>query len=105
MEGPQNMPNTKNPQIDVELAKCLITSQFPQWQHLPIKAVAESGWDNRTFHLGKEMLIRMPSGMEYANKVDKEQKWLPKLAPLLPLAIPASVPACFLSPRLCFAGV
>jgi len=80
MEGPQNMPNTKNPQIDVELAKCLITSQFPQWQHLPIKAVAQSGWDNRTFHLGNEMVMRLPSKEEYAPQILKEFQWLPMLA-------------------------
>jgi len=34
------------------------------------------------------MLLRMPSGAEYAAKVAIEQKWLPKLAPYLPLPIP-----------------
>jgi aminoglycoside phosphotransferase (APT) family kinase protein len=46
------------------------------------------GWDNRTFYLGKQMLVRMPSAAKYAMKVEIEQKWLPKLAPLLPLPIP-----------------
>jgi aminoglycoside phosphotransferase (APT) family kinase protein len=35
------------------------------------------------------MLVRMPSAKQYAMKVEKEQKWLPRLAPLLPLPIPA----------------
>jgi aminoglycoside phosphotransferase (APT) family kinase protein len=34
------------------------------------------------------MLIRMPSAAEYALQVEKEQYWLPKLAPFLPLPIP-----------------
>ncbi len=74
--------------IDTNLIHRLVASQFPQWKDLPIQPVEKSGWDNRTFHLGKDMLIRMPSAEEYAFQVEKEQYWLPKLAPLLPLKIP-----------------
>lgn len=77
--------------IDIFLVKALIASQFPQWGHLEIKPVEHGGWDNRTFHLGDTMLIRLPSAECYASKVEKEQRWLPKLAPFLPLAIPAPV--------------
>ena len=73
--------------IDTALVRKLIDSQFPQWKHLEVKPVADGGWDNRTFHLGDQMLVRMPSGPEYAPKVEKEHKWLPILAPLLPLQI------------------
>ncbi|MDZ4323232.1 MAG: aminoglycoside phosphotransferase family protein [Alphaproteobacteria bacterium] len=74
--------------IDVSLVRRLITTQFPQWADLPVESVAVGGWDNRTFHLGDQMLIRMPSAEEYAMKVEKEQMWLQRLAPLLPLPIP-----------------
>lgn len=74
--------------IDAKLVKNLIDEQFPQWSQLPMRAVKVSGWDNRTFHLGDEMLVRMPSSEDYAWQVEKEQKWLPKLAPHLPLKIP-----------------
>jgi aminoglycoside phosphotransferase (APT) family kinase protein len=40
------------------------------------------------FHLGDQMIVRLPSAAEYAAQVEKEHEWLPKLAPLLPLAIP-----------------
>ncbi|MEI6806216.1 MAG: aminoglycoside phosphotransferase family protein, partial [Myxococcaceae bacterium] len=46
------------------------------------------GWDNLTFHLGNNMLVRMPSAASYADQVEKEHRWLPKLAPFLPLPIP-----------------
>ncbi len=75
--------------ITENLVRELIAQQFPRWSHLPIQAVNNSGWDNRTFHLGTEMLIRMPSSAEYAGQVEKEQTWLPQLAPYLPLPIPA----------------
>ncbi len=74
--------------IDSTLVSRLLTSQFPQWKDLPVQPVVVGGWDNRTFHLGKQMLVRMPSAAKYAMKVKIEQKWLPKLAPLLPLPIP-----------------
>ncbi len=73
--------------IDVSLVHRLVSLQFPQWKDLPIKAVEFSGWDNRTFHLGEEMVVRMPSREDYAGQVEKEQLWLPKLAPYLPLPI------------------
>lgn len=83
--------NTIQIKIDATLVQRLVESQFPQWKDLPIQPVAKSGWDNRTFHLGEEMLVRMPSAEEYAFQVEKEQHWLPKLAPLLPLEIPSPV--------------
>lgn len=66
----------------------LIDDQFPQWAGLPVRPVAKSGWDNVTFHLGDAMLARLPTASEYALAVDKEQRWLPALAPRLPLPIP-----------------
>ncbi len=49
------MANSKKITIDTELAKSLVSTQFPQWCHLPITPVEFSGWDNRTFHLGNDM--------------------------------------------------
>lgn len=74
--------------IDEILVCHLVATQFPQWKDLPIRPVAHGGWDNRTFHLGHQMLVRMPSAAIYAANVELEQQWLPKLAPLLPLPIP-----------------
>ncbi len=82
------MPNTNKIHIDVALVQRLIATQFPQWADLPIKPLEFGGWDNRTFHLGEHMTVRLPSDEEYASSVEKEQLWLPKLASLLPLPIP-----------------
>jgi aminoglycoside phosphotransferase (APT) family kinase protein len=79
----------EEPVIDTALVKRLIAEQFPQWAHLPVEPVAISGWDNRTFHLGETMLVRLPSAESYAAQVAKEQTWLPRLARQLPLSIPA----------------
>lgn len=65
--------------ITVDIAKKLIEEQFPKWKHLEIYPVAKSGHDNRTFHLGKQMSIRLPSGEGYASQAAKESQWLPYL--------------------------
>ncbi|EJN04628.1 aminoglycoside phosphotransferase family protein [Phyllobacterium sp. YR531] len=74
--------------IDQSLVRRLIAAQFPQWADLAIKPVEFGGWDNRTFHLGDHMTVRLPSAKHYAEQVEKEQFWLPKLARNLPLPIP-----------------
>lgn len=91
--GAKAMTNSKTTEviINLNLAQRLIADQFPEWKNLPIKPVAESGWDNRTFHLGDDLLIRMPSAAHYASQVEKEQHWLPKLSPHLPLPIPTPI--------------
>lgn len=83
------MPNATEIIIDVSLVRRLITSQFPRWADLTIKPVEPGGWDNRTFLLGENMSVRLPSAVQYTANVEKEQHWLPKLAPLLPLQISA----------------
>ena len=73
--------------IDENLATLLIQKQFPQFAHLKIKPVECDGHDNRTFHFGDKMTIRLPSAKSYSLKVAKEQKLLTKLAPYLSLKI------------------
>jgi len=74
--------------IDVSLVRRLVTTQFPQWADLPIMPAVPQGWDNRTFHLGADMTVRLPSAEGYTPQVEKEHRWLPILAPRLPLSIP-----------------
>lgn len=75
-------------EIQIELVQELIESQFPQWSHLKIIPVKESGHDNRTFHLGDEMSVRLPSGEAYASQIEKECKWLPYLKRGLHVEVP-----------------
>lgn len=74
--------------VDATLVRRLIATQVPQWQDLPVRQVEVDGWDNRTYRLGDDMLVRLPSGEGYALQVEKEHRWLPALAPWLPLPIP-----------------
>ena len=79
------------PALDERLVRALIAAQFPEWAGLPVVPVVPGGHDHRTFRLGDELSVRLPSGPAYALQVPKEQRWLPRLAPQLPLAIPQPV--------------
>ena len=67
----------------------MVADQFPKWAGLPVRPLATAGWDNTSFRLGDHMIVRLPSASEYSVQVEKEHHWLPRLAPSLPLPIPA----------------
>lgn len=73
------------------LVRALVDDQFPQWRGLPLVPVVPGGWDNRSFRLGPELMVRVPARRAYAAQVAVEQEWLPRLASGLPLAIPEPV--------------
>jgi aminoglycoside phosphotransferase (APT) family kinase protein len=77
--------------IDEHLVRRLVGKQFPHWANLSVRKVEKSGWDNRTFHLGEDMSVRIPSAEAYAPQIDKEHRWLPVLADQLPLATPRPI--------------
>lgn len=79
--------------IPVDTVKRLINEQFPQWRELPVYPVAKSGHDNRTFHLGDAMAVRLPSGENYAGQAAKEIRWLPFLQEQLDYPIPKPIAA------------
>ncbi|NJN84977.1 MAG: aminoglycoside phosphotransferase family protein [Caldilineaceae bacterium] len=75
-------------ETDALLARRLLSVQFPKWADLPVEPVPSAGTDNALFRLGDERVIRLPRIHWAVAQVKKEQQWLPKLAPHLPLAIP-----------------
>jgi aminoglycoside phosphotransferase (APT) family kinase protein len=76
------------PVIDEQLVTALVADQLPQWGTLPVSAAEPQGNDNRTFRLGDELTVRLPSATGYAGQVVKEHAWLPQLAAHLPRAVP-----------------
>lgn len=83
--------NNKSIMPTLDLARKLIAEQFPEYASLPITDVEKQGHDNRTYRLGEQMLIRMPTAADYALKVPKEQGLLPQLAKRLSISIPAPI--------------
>ncbi|MBN9240856.1 MAG: hypothetical protein BGO97_14180 [Micrococcales bacterium 70-64] len=77
-------------EIDEQLVRMLVAEQFPQWAHLPVTLVPQ-GWDHRTFRLGDSLSARLPSAPGYVPQGEKEQRWLPLLAPRLPVEVPRPV--------------
>lgn len=77
--------------ITPAVVTCLVETQFPQWAGLPVVPVEHDGWDNTTFRLGDDLAARLPSADRYAAAVEKEHRWLPVLAPYLPLPIPRAI--------------
>lgn len=86
--------HTATPQAEVDitpsLAHALLREQHPDLAPLPITLVAE-GWDNVMFRLGDELALRMPRRAAAASLIEVEQRWLPTIAPHLPLTIPAPI--------------
>ena len=73
---------------DAALVRRLLAAQFPQWAELSIEPVRSAGTDNALYRLGSGMAVRLPRIDRATGQVDKEQQYLPRLAPHLPLAIP-----------------
>jgi aminoglycoside phosphotransferase (APT) family kinase protein len=76
---------------DDALVRRLLAEQFPQWADLAVEAVRFFGTDNAIYRLGDELSVRLPRREKNVQQLHKELRWLPKLAPRLPLAIPEPV--------------
>jgi len=77
-------------EIDVDRVRVLLRAQHPDLADERIELVAE-GWDNAIFRLGERLAARMPRREMGARLIESEQRWLPMLAPRLPLAVPTPV--------------
>ena len=85
---PAAPPEVDAARIDERLVRRLLTEQFPQWADLPLRRVVDGGNDHRIFRLGDDLSVRLPSAAGYVQQVEKEQIWLPRLAPQVPLPVP-----------------
>jgi aminoglycoside phosphotransferase (APT) family kinase protein len=74
--------------VDVFLVRRLLAAQFPQWADLSLERVDHAGTDNAIYRLGEDMSVRLPRIHWATGQAEKEQRWLPRLAPHLPLAVP-----------------
>ncbi|QLE78368.1 aminoglycoside phosphotransferase family protein [Francisella sp. Scap27] len=77
--------------VTLKLADKLIKNQFPEYSHLGLKSVEKQGHDNRTYKIGNDLLIRLPTAESYALKVPLEQDLLPKLAKYITTSIPTPI--------------
>jgi aminoglycoside phosphotransferase (APT) family kinase protein len=76
--------------IDASLVRALLQEQHTDLTSLPLIEAGE-GWDNKLFRLGEDLLVRLPRRQASATLIEHEQRWLPVLAPRLPLRVPTPV--------------
>jgi aminoglycoside phosphotransferase (APT) family kinase protein len=69
----------------------MVAEQLPQWAHLGVRPVAEHGTDHCLFRLGEELVVRMPRIGWAADQAASDARWLPVLAPYLPVDVPVPV--------------
>ncbi|WP_275292837.1 aminoglycoside phosphotransferase family protein [Amycolatopsis sp. La24] len=85
------MPLPATHSADETLVKRLLAAQLPELAALPLSRLDPAGSDNVLYRLGDELSVRLPRGEWAAGQPEKESRWLPRLAPHLPLAIPEPV--------------
>ncbi|WP_330323863.1 aminoglycoside phosphotransferase family protein [Streptomyces pseudovenezuelae] len=83
------MTDTEN-EITAELVRSLLEEQHPDLADLAIREVA-GGWGNQMWRLGDELSVRMQRMDPTPEMQLKERRWLPVLAPRLPLPVPTPV--------------
>ena len=76
--------------IEAELVAELVADQHPDLAERPLRPLAH-GWDNESFRLGDDLVVRLPRRAAAADLIIHEQRWLGELAHDLPLPIPAPV--------------
>jgi aminoglycoside phosphotransferase (APT) family kinase protein len=76
--------------ISTDLVHALVKEFIPQLADEPI-TFQESGWDNEMHRVGDDHVLRLPRRAQAAELVRNEQRWLPELAPNLPLTTPVPV--------------
>jgi aminoglycoside phosphotransferase (APT) family kinase protein len=68
----------------------LVAAQCPQWAGLPVTPLSEDleGTDHVLFRIGDELVARMPKIAWAVDQAGSDARWLPLLAPHLPVRIP-----------------
>ncbi|WP_067672026.1 aminoglycoside phosphotransferase family protein [Nocardia miyunensis] len=75
-------------EVTAELVRELLREQHPDLADRTVRLGAR-GWDNQLWRLGDDLAVRLPWATESADELlRKEYRWLPFLAPNLPLPVP-----------------
>ncbi|THV33671.1 aminoglycoside phosphotransferase family protein [Glycomyces buryatensis] len=86
--------------IDENFVRALLEEQHPDLAELELRPTP-GGWDNRMWRLGEDLAVRIPLTANAPTLLRNEHRWLPILAPRLPLPVP--VPARISEPSERFA--
>jgi aminoglycoside phosphotransferase (APT) family kinase protein len=75
-------------ELDEDLVRRLLASLSPAYDGLPLRRFASTGSTNALFRLGDDLLVRVPRQPGGTTTIEKEQRWLPYVAPVIPVAVP-----------------
>lgn len=73
-----------------DLVGALLHEQHPDLADLELRDI-DGGWDNQQWRLGDELAVRLPRTERAPGLLRQEQRWLPLLAPRLPLPTPVPI--------------
>jgi len=76
--------------VTAGVVRDLLEDQHPDLARLPLREV-EGGWGNQMWRLGDDLAVRIQRMDTDPDPQLRERRWLPQLAPRLPLPIPVPV--------------
>jgi len=87
------MPRMHADELDIDeaLVRRLLVERFPERADQPLRRVRPEGTVNAIFRLGDDLAVRLPRREGRTRPGGKELGWLPKLAAVVPMAIPVPV--------------
>ncbi|MFH8613293.1 aminoglycoside phosphotransferase family protein [Streptomyces sp. NPDC018029] len=85
-------------EVTETLIRALLKEQHPDLAELDIHSPVR-GWDNELWRLGQNLAARLPRTERAPELLRKEHRWLPALAPTLPLPVPTPVHLVEPTPR------
>ncbi len=85
------MPSTLHAdEIDIThaLVRSLVDEQFPEYRDLRLEPLGATGSTNALFRLGAEHLVRLPRQPGGSQTIEKEARWVARVAAAVPIAVP-----------------
>lgn len=74
--------------VDDTLVRELLVGQMPEWSDLPLIRLETSGTVNVAYRLGDDKVVRLPRTADFASGPQREARWLPVFASMVPLEVP-----------------
>ena len=74
--------------VNDAMVRALLKEQFPEWADESLVRIADSGTDDAIYRLGDDMGRRLPRIHCAEAQIEKEWRWLAKLAEELPVPVP-----------------
>ncbi len=76
--------------VNSQLVQELVRRQHPDLGNDDVQEMTP-GFDNTIWRLGADLVVRLPRRQVAVPLIESEQRWLPELAPRLPLSIPTPI--------------